>query len=825
MKGDFSRIRFNPAKHYTAVLEQQGRVSLDADSNEQQAIDATLRETTNIDVIGQFGGPIGDAGFAIEVVGAQIFIEPGRYYVDGILVENPSVIAYDAQPTLIGAEHSAIDLLEAILRGKDSVSVQMYLEVWQRLITQLDDPCLREPALGQADTTARLQTVWRVVGVPRTVDANGNGTDSGINSPVLLDSSAASGRAIANLSTCCQSMYATPVFERTGALGADTGNSGSDCGCQPIPAAGYQGLENQLYRVEIHTSGTLETATFNWSRENASIVTQVTAVNGAVVTASGLGPDANLGFQIGQWVELTDDTYIFGQPPNQSGSLYQISGIQCSGGQFLVTLSAQVMGLDPARNARMRRWDQSGPSIVAAGIPLSAAPIQLENGIEVSFREGTYVAGDYWTIPARTASGQIDWPPCGGNGNFFQPAHYTRIHHAPLACIHIRSLQVFRGPTNNIPIGNLPVLDTDRTLGFAATNEGGRFQVDDCRLLFPPLTGVSANAAPPALHIETINWVNDDVMSVDTFIANGLFLTLDQPPSCPWGGGNFQVMVETPISLDTVTGIKGGANGQDPTEAFLRTVFVLDDPEGITVSGAQVTWLLPYGNQGRSGSIENIRLYIVLNAILKASNSNAYARVRVKLFGSQIYATAAGGNIYLDGESFGLTGIRVGDGSPSIQLQMPSGSSERASDFESWFYLAPSVRVASVIFQGLENGNETTLTQIWVNSGTIQNSDGAAAPAIPILNFEALITLTSTPVTDTVVTLSFSGVPDGWIVSIAPSVVVPAGQMSVTAPITVLLVVDAGTITVTLLATLGTPIGSFPMSSPQLVINAVNVIF
>ena len=40
----------------------------------------------------------------------------------------------------------------------------LVLEVWQRLVTALDDPCLLEPALGQADTTARLQTVWRVVG-------------------------------------------------------------------------------------------------------------------------------------------------------------------------------------------------------------------------------------------------------------------------------------------------------------------------------------------------------------------------------------------------------------------------------------------------------------------------------------------------------------------------------------------------------------------------------------------------------------------------------------------------------------------------------------
>lgn len=52
MKGDFSRIRFNPAKQYTSVLEQQGRVSLDADSNEQSSIYDYMSKNETIDVIG-----------------------------------------------------------------------------------------------------------------------------------------------------------------------------------------------------------------------------------------------------------------------------------------------------------------------------------------------------------------------------------------------------------------------------------------------------------------------------------------------------------------------------------------------------------------------------------------------------------------------------------------------------------------------------------------------------------------------------------------------------------------------------------------------------
>jgi hypothetical protein len=38
MKGDFSRDSFDPVKHFSRVLQQQGRVQLDADWNEQAAI-------------------------------------------------------------------------------------------------------------------------------------------------------------------------------------------------------------------------------------------------------------------------------------------------------------------------------------------------------------------------------------------------------------------------------------------------------------------------------------------------------------------------------------------------------------------------------------------------------------------------------------------------------------------------------------------------------------------------------------------------------------------------------------------------------------------
>lgn len=103
--------------------------------------------------------------FKISVQGQALSIGSGRYYVDGILCINPEPLAYGQQNFLINPNPTDAALLASLAQGSITI-IQVYLEVWQRLVTALDDPCLRESALGQADTTARLQTVWRVVASP-----------------------------------------------------------------------------------------------------------------------------------------------------------------------------------------------------------------------------------------------------------------------------------------------------------------------------------------------------------------------------------------------------------------------------------------------------------------------------------------------------------------------------------------------------------------------------------------------------------------------------------------------------------------------------------
>ena len=165
MKGDFSRETFDPAKHYSGVRMQQGRVQTDADWNEQEALQRRRIRIEARDVIGRCGAPEDNAGFAVSITAGAMRIGTGRYYVDGILCENElEGLAYEAQPDFPGAAPFA----DALAKAKANAALA-YLDVWERHITPLDDPLLREVALGGPDTATRVKTVWQVRLLPITV--------------------------------------------------------------------------------------------------------------------------------------------------------------------------------------------------------------------------------------------------------------------------------------------------------------------------------------------------------------------------------------------------------------------------------------------------------------------------------------------------------------------------------------------------------------------------------------------------------------------------------------------------------------------------------
>ena len=160
MKGDFSRITFKREKQYSKVNMQQGCVQVDADWNEQVDILNHFGRTSLRDVIGQSGAPVEKPGFKIEPAvfpEPSYYIEEGRFYVDGILIENELSVEASRQPYLpLNKGDTSLAL------AYESGLYLAYLDVSERHITELDDPEIKESALDGPDTATRNKLIWQV---------------------------------------------------------------------------------------------------------------------------------------------------------------------------------------------------------------------------------------------------------------------------------------------------------------------------------------------------------------------------------------------------------------------------------------------------------------------------------------------------------------------------------------------------------------------------------------------------------------------------------------------------------------------------------------
>ena len=384
-----------------------------------------------------------------------------------------------------------------------------YLDVWQRPVTYIEDPSLIDPAIG-IDTSGRLQTAWRVNLMAMTESAipgavatptPGTGFEPGetvtqagaIATAVVVGAVPPSGPMIVT------SLTGTPtaagawtgqssgaVFNPTGVPATVTWNCSTADSAIPWPATsgwlsnglissgpsgpcclttgtGYTGQENQLYRVEIHNHGAAQGAgaTFKWSRENASVQTTVTAIAPGsntqhnpttVLTVQSLGRDQVLGFQSGDWIEITGQTL---DDNCQPGELAKIDFVTPS--RMTITLTAPLTSPPPSTDSytRIIRWDQRGKiydsnnnlyidlDAVGSGglpngvngipVPPAGTQLQLENGIVVSFgltlANGNFLPMNYWSFDARTADGKIEpldqAPPRGVYHHFTKLAIVT----------------------------------------------------------------------------------------------------------------------------------------------------------------------------------------------------------------------------------------------------------------------------------------------------------------------------------------------------------------------------------------------------------------
>lgn len=421
MKGDFTRNTFDPAKHFSRVLSQQGRVTLDADPNEQTSIVLHYLRTLTRDLLGPYAVPAREGGFDLNVdESGNLIIRSGRMYVDGILVENDADCAYAAQPDYPLPEG---DSFLRDLKARQGNVYWLYLDVWERHITALEDPKIREVALNGPDTCTRAKVVWQVKALPQpNVTVNEDGI-SGAE---------------------CDAPLAELYAVGTGTLAArvDPGYVSEDA-CIQAPDAKYRGAENQLYRVEVHEGGSDGAATFKWSRDNGSVATPLLSVKGG-----GLEVGRTRGFSAGDWVEALDDVV---ELHGGTGLFLHVARIEDGilsideDGSPSDALDDIAAALDTAVNPKLRRWDQRAndqTTLVKGAVQIPAAGeggsvwIDLEDGIQVQFGAGTYRTGDYWLIPARIATGNVEWPTYdsayGAPTPAALPPQGIEHHYAPL---------------------------------------------------------------------------------------------------------------------------------------------------------------------------------------------------------------------------------------------------------------------------------------------------------------------------------------------------------------------------------------------------------
>ncbi|MFJ3789668.1 DUF6519 domain-containing protein [Kitasatospora sp. NPDC090091] len=434
MHADVERFSFDPRRHFLRVIQQQGRVTLPADGNEQVAILLHHLQALAEDLIGPHGtaSPDGTArgsAFLIGTVGeaaGALRIGRGRYWVRGRACENETDLLYTAQPDLpdLGAPPDGDHLA--------------YLDVWERHLSAAEDDSIREVALGGPDTCSRTRLVWqvRLTRTPppgRKLDA----ADIAAHWPEW-------------------EAFLQPPDRGGLTVRADRG-AGPVEPCAADPAAGYLGPENQLYRVQIHRgTGDAGPPTFTWSRDNGSITHPLLNAAGTTAVLRDPPRDKRTAPGVGTLVEVVDDhTTLHGLP----GHLARVVDVDDEGEDYVVHLDTALdepLGAD--RHPLLRLWDHpetpGGPDIPrpandgALPIPLSGTGwLTLEDGIRIRFRPPTepnvrYRTGDYWTFPARTAIGDVLWPRDADGEPAEAAPHGTDHVYAPLALVRVTAGQV-----------------------------------------------------------------------------------------------------------------------------------------------------------------------------------------------------------------------------------------------------------------------------------------------------------------------------------------------------------------------------------------------
>jgi hypothetical protein len=155
MKGQISRLTFDPEKRYSGVPLQMGRMVTDADVNERELIGAARTEALGADAV---AGGVPAAGGAIALTAGKPALRAGDLYAEGVrgdlraagdIAAGDPLALYDVQA----------DFPRAPARAGPAL---VYADLWERAVFANEDETVIDPAFHGADTSFRTRTMTQI---------------------------------------------------------------------------------------------------------------------------------------------------------------------------------------------------------------------------------------------------------------------------------------------------------------------------------------------------------------------------------------------------------------------------------------------------------------------------------------------------------------------------------------------------------------------------------------------------------------------------------------------------------------------------------------
>lgn len=400
IRTDASRLRIptQDRRLARAVAPRQGQVLLDTDIAQGAELALRRIEQDTRDSYGtpdRFVVPNASGGFKIAKRFGTVQLTKGHGYVNGRLVERFANA---------GLQFLSVPPDESIF-DEPSMAV---IKTVERFVDPVEDEVLADKALGDAEASGRLVLDWQLLALRMPDDTT----------------CAESANILWNRGVSRKSSLSLEVM-------LDAGNVSNDP-CSLLPDGGYTGLENRLYRVEVHGGTPLkndyeahgphfkaEGLQLKISHMNASLLARIVGRSGLELTVTPPARDPRRWFAPGQYAEIVtpaDDLDPSRAAANQR--LFAIASVT----DDTVTLAASdadldATGTDPNGDWYLRLWDRlpDGRGVAVMGgivVDDKSEPVEIGDGLSVRLygSSSDFVRrGDYWTFTAR-ADGTIDWP-------------------------------------------------------------------------------------------------------------------------------------------------------------------------------------------------------------------------------------------------------------------------------------------------------------------------------------------------------------------------------------------------------------------------------